>query len=160
MAPPLEVICESTSEDIRVRAAVCPCGKYGAVLLGHAEKPVWVTVVSVEPEEVHDAFSAWLAHMDDPDWRETAHIALPLYGAVWEKLPHTESVRQCLQFAASPEWIMDVPVDEAWRCRGLVWGRDDITRTAVALSCVKGAWNTGGDYLPEFVDWMRKGARP
>lgn len=157
---PLDILVEAEVGDLRVRAAACGCGQFAAVLAGHVEKPLWVTIATVSPEELHDAFSAWQAHMEDPDWRETAHQAIVLYGATWERLPHIESVRQCLQFSATPEWLLDVPLDEMWRCRGLVWGRDDITRTAVALSCIRGAYNSGGAYLPEFAQWLRKATRP
>lgn len=162
MVEPLEVQIEAAVGELHLRAGACGCGQMGAVLAGcdRAGGTLWVTLEAVAPDELPDAFSRWLAHLEDPEWQQTAEHGIAMYGAVWEKLPHTESVRQAIQFATSPEFLDDVPTEEVWACRGVVWGRDDITRTAVALASLKGAYHSGGAFYPEIVKRMRKLPKP
>lgn len=162
MAAPLKIQTEAQIEELRLRGALCGCNSYGAVLAGvdRSAGTLWVTLEGCEPEELPDAFSRWLAHLEDPDWQETAEHGIAMYGATWERLPHLESVRQLIQFSSTPEFLDAVPLEEVWACRGVIWGRDDITRTAVALAALHGSYHSGGAFYPEIVKRMRKLPKP
>jgi hypothetical protein len=154
----LRVEVEAEIANLRIRSAVCPdCADFGAVLVALQDKPLWVTVATEDPENLADEFSAWLAHMEDPEWRDIAELAVVIFGAVWWKLPHREATRQCIQFGTSPSWLMDVPLEVAWATRGVTWGRDDITRTLVALACTRAYADAGGVFDRAVADRLRKG---
>lgn len=129
---------EARVGDLRVRSARCngDCNgtcSHGIIAIGHGEKPLWVTVVVDDLEIVTDQFSGVLANLEDPDWQETAHYGIVLHGMTWPRLNPGTAVRQTLQFGADPDWMLDVPLDQLWCLRGVVFG-DDITRVPIAVA--------------------------
>lgn len=161
MSRVLDIAVDARQGDILVRGARCGCAADFAVVFVGLEraKPLWLCVQTVEGDDLEDTFSGVLAQMEDPDWQDTARSGVAIFGCVWEALTHPEAVRQAIQFGSSPEWLLDVPLEEVWACRGVIWGRDDITRTAVALASVRGYWlgsGSGGDYYPKIVQRLKK----
>lgn len=134
----LRVLVESSVGNLRVRAAGCDgsCGgvcDHGIIAVGHGEKPLWITVVANDLGTVHDQFSGVLACLEDPEWAETAEYGIVLHGMTWMKLNPGTAVRQALQFGSDPDWMLEVPLDQLWRLRGVVFG-DDITRVPIAAA--------------------------
>lgn len=147
---PLEALVETTVGKLRLRIARpadddhSPEGM-ASLHVALVDKPLWVTLAIDDVETIQDIFSGAAAQLEDPDWIETAEFGVCLYGATWEKLSPNDCGRQVVQFGVTPDWAFDVPLEQLWRLRGVVWGADDITRTAVALAaCRAYAQNVGG----------------
>lgn len=134
----MSILTEARVGALRVRSARCngDCGgtcNHGIIAVGHGEKPLWVTVVADELDEIHGQFSGVLAGLEDPDWQETAEYGIVLHGMTWPKLDAPNAVRQVVQFGSDPDWILEVPLEQLWRLRGVVFG-DDITRVPIAIA--------------------------
>jgi hypothetical protein len=134
----LRVLIEARVGKLRIRQARCngSCNgecNHGVIAIGHDEKPLWIVVVADELDEINDQFSGVMAGLEDPDWAETAEYGIVLHGMTWPKLNPATAVRQALQFGADPDWMLDVPLEQLWRLRGVVFG-DDITRVPIAIA--------------------------